>query len=86
MISHHLNIHIKTKISKITNATKWIQKGSLKSNEFLTSFVRRKFGITELDVKLETFLVLIHSSDCSLAWNMSLLHFLLMLEVCNEEK
>lgn len=63
MISHHLNIHIQTKISKITNATKWIQKGSLKSNKFLTSFVRRKFGVTELDVKLETFLVLIHSSE-----------------------
>lgn len=63
MISHHLNIHIKTKILKITNATKLIQNGSLKSNKFLTSFSRRKFGITELDVKLGTFLVLIHSSE-----------------------
>ena len=63
MISHHLNIHIKTKIPKMTNATKLIQKGSLESNKFFTSFSRRKFGITELDVKLETFLVLIHSSE-----------------------
>ena len=63
MICHHLNIHIKTKIPKITNATKWIQQGSLKSNKFLTLFNRRKFGLTELDVKLETFLVLIHSSE-----------------------
>ena len=60
MISHHLNIHIKTKIPKMTNAT---QLGSLESNKFFASFSRRKFGITELDVKLETFLVLIHSSE-----------------------